>query len=183
VIGDGEMEILPRPVNLTNAADVREMAALIDWNGYGLVVFDSLARCMVGADENSAKDCGQVVDALHRLCERTPKRRGVILPVHHTGKDGKTFRGSSVFEAGADTVYAVTKDGAVIILDREKAPSHPAVKSIGCSYSTQTRACTTCWRPSPTKRQSHCLKSGTPQRNPTHNSHPTACRTGSTDLR
>jgi hypothetical protein len=124
-IDDGNLQILPRAVNLTNHHDVRELAALIDWNGYGFVVFDTLARCMVGADENSAKDCGEVVDALHRLRERTPNGRGVVTGVHHTGKDGKTFRGSSVFEAGADTVYSVTKDGAVIILDREKRKDGP----------------------------------------------------------
>jgi hypothetical protein len=80
---------------------------------------------MVGAEENSAKDCGIVVEALYRLCERTPNRRGVMLGLHHAGKDGKTFRGSSGFEAGADTVYSVTKDGAVIILDREKRKDGP----------------------------------------------------------
>jgi len=126
-IADRDLEILPRAVNLTNAADVGNLSALIDWNGYGLVVFDTLARCMVGADENSAKDCGEVVDALHRLRERTPNGRGVILGVHHTGKDGKTFRGSSVFEGGADTVYSTIRDGAVVILDREKRKDGPQV--------------------------------------------------------
>ena len=43
------------------------------------------------------------------------------------GKDAKTFRGSSAFEAGADTVYSVTLDGAVIILDREKRKDGPKV--------------------------------------------------------
>jgi len=47
--------------------------------------------------------------------------------VHHSGKDGKTFRGSSVFEAGADTVYSTTQDGAVIILNREKRKDGPQV--------------------------------------------------------
>jgi hypothetical protein len=119
-IADGDMEILPRAVNLTNRFDVLNLAALIDWNGYGFVVLDTLARCMVGGDENSAKDCGVVVDALTQLREHTPNGRGVVLGVHHTGKDGKTFRGSSVFEAGADTVYSVTTDGGVIELEREK---------------------------------------------------------------
>jgi hypothetical protein len=126
-IADGDLDILPRAVNLTNKHDVRELAALIDWNGYGFIVFDTLARCMVGADENSAKDCGEVVDALHRLRERTPNGRGVVTGVHPAGKDGKTFRGSSVFEAGADTVYSTTLDGAVIILDREKRKDGPQV--------------------------------------------------------
>jgi hypothetical protein len=126
-VHDGSLDILPRPVNLTNAAEVRNLAALIDWNGYGFIVFDTLARCMVGADENSAKDCGIVVDALIGLREHTPDSRGVTLGVHHSGKDGKTFRGSSVFEAGADTVYSTTLDGIAVILDREKRKDGPQV--------------------------------------------------------
>ena len=124
-IPDGSLDVLPHPVNLTHAIEVANLAALIEWNGYGLVVLDTLARCMVGADENSAKDCGQVVDVLTRLRERTPDGRGVILGVHHAGKDGKTFRGSSAFEAGADTVYAVALDGPVITLERAKRKDGP----------------------------------------------------------
>ncbi|AKK28208.1 hypothetical protein AB431_17665 [Mycobacterium sp. EPa45] len=124
-IGDGDLDILPAAVNLTNPADVRDLTALIADTGYGFVIIDTLARCMVGADENSAKDCGQVVDTLTRLREHTLDGRGVVLGVHHTGKDGKTFRGSSVFEAGADTVYAVTRDGGVIDLAREKRKDGP----------------------------------------------------------
>jgi AAA domain len=124
-IHDGTLDILPHPVNLTNAADVRNLRALIEWGGYGFVILDTLARCMVGADENSAKDCGEVVDALRQLRECTLDARGVVLGVHHTGKDGKTFRGSSVFEAGADTVYSTTQDGVAIVLDREKRKDGP----------------------------------------------------------
>jgi hypothetical protein len=124
-IGDDDLAILPQPVNLTNTAEVRNLAALIEWGGYGFIVLDTLARCMVGADENSAKDCGEVVDALHQLRQATPDGRGVVLGVHHTGKDGKTFRGSSVFEAGADTVYAVKADCGQISLEREKRKDGP----------------------------------------------------------
>lgn len=124
-IGDDDLDVFPRPVNLTKPLDVANLAALIEWNGYGLVVLDTLARCMVGADENSAKDCGIVVDAMTRLLGHTPEGRGVVLGVHHSGKDGKTFRGSSVFEAGADTVYSTVRDGAVIVLNREKRKDGP----------------------------------------------------------
>jgi hypothetical protein len=119
-IRDGQLDVLPRPVNLSRPVDAANLAALIGWNGYGLVAIDTLARCMVGADENSARDCGQVVDVLHRLRESTPDGRGVILGVHHAGKDGRTFRGSTTFESGADTVYSVGLDGAVIVLERTK---------------------------------------------------------------
>jgi hypothetical protein len=126
-IPDGTLDILPRPVNLTHFGEIANLAALLDWNGYGLVVVDTLARCMVGADENSAQDCGRVVDTLTRLREHTPHGRGVVVGIHHTGKDGKTFRGSSVFEAGADSLYAANLDGAVIVLDRQKRKDGPRV--------------------------------------------------------
>lgn len=124
-IADGQIDILPRPVNLTKYADVANLAALIDWGGYSFIVLDTLARCMVGADENSAKDCGIVIDAMTRLLGRTPGGRGVVLGVHHAGKDGKTLRGSSAFEGGADTVYFTSKDGGVIVLEREKRKDGP----------------------------------------------------------
>ncbi|MGH3556432.1 AAA family ATPase [Mycobacterium sp.] len=124
-IGDDDLVILPYPVNLTRRDDVALLIELVQWGRYDLVVLDTLARCMVGADENSAKDCGVVVDVMVRLRRATPDGRGVVLGVHHTGKDGKTFRGSSVFEAGADTVYAVQRDGNTVTLKREKRKDGP----------------------------------------------------------
>jgi hypothetical protein len=124
-IEDDWLHILPIPVNLTNHAAVNNLLALVDWGGYSFIVIDTLARCMVGADENSAKDCGIAVDAMTRLLTHTPDGRGVVLGVHHAGKDGKTLRGSSAFEAGADTVYFASRDGAVITLDREKRKDGP----------------------------------------------------------
>jgi hypothetical protein len=48
-----------------------------------------------------------------------------VLGVHHTGKDGKTLRGSSAFESGADTVYCATRDENLISLTREKRKDGP----------------------------------------------------------
>lgn len=81
---------------------------------------------MVGADENSAKDCGVVVDSMVRLLGCTPGGgRGCLLGVHHAGKDGRTLRGSSAFEGAADTVYFTSRDGATITLNREKRKDGP----------------------------------------------------------
>ncbi|OBG20582.1 AAA family ATPase [Mycobacterium sp. 852002-51057_SCH5723018] len=124
-IPDDSLHILPHPVNLTRPLDVGNLAALIEWGGYGLVILDTLARCMVGADENSARDVGIVVDAMTWLLARTPASRGVVLGLHHTGKDGKTLRGSSAFEGAVDTVYLTERDGGVIVLDREKRRDGP----------------------------------------------------------
>ncbi len=126
-VSDDEFRILPTPVNLTDTREVAELGALIDWGGYGLVVLDTMARCTVGADENSAKDIGQVVAQMYRLLDRTPDRRGVVLGVHHTGKDTRTLRGSSAYEAGMDTIYSVKREdkGGPVTLDREKRKDGP----------------------------------------------------------
>lgn len=124
-IGDKWLTWLPAPVNLTNAADINNLVALIQWGGYQFIILDTLARCMVGADENSAKDCGVVVDTLTKLVGCTPNGRGVVLAVHHAGKDGKTLRGSSAFESGADTVYFTAREENHITLTREKRKDGP----------------------------------------------------------
>jgi hypothetical protein len=122
---DGDFVVYPDPVNLMHGAEVKALCALVDHFGYGIVVLDTLARCMVGADENGAKDCGVVIDALGALRRSTPGGLGVAVGVHHSGKDGKTLRGSSVLEGGADTVYFSSRDGAVVTLDREKRRDGP----------------------------------------------------------
>lgn len=124
-ISDDWFYTYPHPVNLTNPSDVANLCALIDWGGYGFVVLDTLARCMVGAEENSAKDAGIVVDAMTRLMNCTPDGRGVILGVHHAGKDQKTLRGSSAFESGVDTVYFTSRDETMFSLNREKRKDGP----------------------------------------------------------
>ncbi|OCB33705.1 hypothetical protein A5675_21670 [Mycobacterium malmoense] len=109
-IGDEWLSVYPYPVNLTNPREVDQLRALIEWGGYGFVVLDTLARCMVGADENSAQDCGIVIDVMTKLRASTPGGRGTILAVHHAGKDAKTLRGSSALESGVDTVYSTSRD-------------------------------------------------------------------------
>jgi hypothetical protein len=124
-ITDGQLDTLPFAVNLTRPTEVDNLRALVDWGGYDFVILDTLARCMVGADENSAKDCGVVVDAMTKILASTPGGRGVVLGVHHAGKDGKTMRGSSAFESGVDTVYFSTQDERWYDLTREKRKDGP----------------------------------------------------------
>lgn len=124
-INDEQMKFLPMPVNLMVASEVDALAELVERGGYGFIVLDTLARCMVGGDENSARDAGMVIDAVTQLMYATPDRRGVVLGVHHTGKDGKTLRGSSAFESGVDTVYFTERDGQSVTLRRTKRKDGP----------------------------------------------------------
>ncbi len=117
-----DLHVLPFTVNLRNSADVAELAEVARELDVRLVVIDTLARSLVGADENSARDIGEAVAALDRLRRATG---ATVLPVHHTGKDKTTTRGSSALEAAVDTVYAVEGDGRCMRLSRTKRKDGP----------------------------------------------------------
>ena len=82
-----------------------------------LIVIDTLPRCMVGADENSAQDVGIVVNRLDKLRERTG---AALLIVHHTTKSGEWERGSGALRGAADTMIMCRADTGVIQLTCEK---------------------------------------------------------------
>lgn len=142
-IHDDWMRFLPRPVNLMMPDQVDALAVEIQRGGYGFIVCDTLARCMLSAEENSAKDAGIVVDSLTRLLHATPEGRGVVTGVAHAGKDGRTLRGSSAFEAGVDTVYRTERDGSAITLSRTKRKDGPEsdVHSLKLSQIIGTDSC------------------------------------------
>jgi hypothetical protein len=120
-IPDSSLSVIPEPVNLMDAQRVDQLAELAA--GCALVVVDTFARCMVGADENSARDVGLGVDALYRL--RAATGDGTVLVVHHTGKDRLTVRGSSALEAGVDTAYLTEGDARLVKLSRTKRKDGP----------------------------------------------------------
>lgn len=72
-----------------------------------LFIIDTLARSLVGGDENSAQDVGLAIDA----CEKVRKQTGATaLVIHHTGVDGTRERGSTALRGAADTSIAVSHD-------------------------------------------------------------------------
>jgi hypothetical protein len=79
-----------------------------------LIIFDTLARCMYGGDENSASDMGIAVDTLDFF--RAVKREDMlalgatVLVLHHTTKAGNQERGSSALRGAADTLSILTQD-------------------------------------------------------------------------
>jgi hypothetical protein len=66
-----------------------------------LIVLDTLARLMVGADENSAKEMGQAIAGIDRLRKETS---ATVLVIHHTRKNGEAERGSSALRGAADVM-------------------------------------------------------------------------------
>jgi len=73
----------------------------------GGVVVDTLARAFHGGDENDAKDMGAFITNCDHIRDVTG---GLIMPVHHTGKDkDRGARGSSALRAAVDTEISVDR--------------------------------------------------------------------------
>lgn len=103
---DAPFRLLAMSVNLTDplqsAKVIRTAMALAALEGspIGLVVIDTVARSMAGADENSAQDMGRFVEACGAICLEV---QAAVLGIHHTGKDTERgARGSNALLGGVD---------------------------------------------------------------------------------
>jgi hypothetical protein len=116
---------LTTPVNLLDEEHVAALLEIAAELGAELVVIDTLARCIPGADENSAKDVGRAVAALDRIRDAT----GHVLTVHHAGKDAaRGMRGSSALLGGVDTVIELVGDPLALrieVTDQKDADAPP----------------------------------------------------------
>jgi hypothetical protein len=72
-----------------------------------LIVIDTVARHMVGGDENGQRDMGLFVHGLDRLRKATS---ATVLVVHHTGNNGK-MRGSTALPGALEAFVEVKKIG------------------------------------------------------------------------
>lgn len=97
-------------------ADPEEVAFLIeaikanlDGERPSLVILDTLARCIIGVEENSATAMGQVLRGVETIQEALGT---AVMVVHHLGKSGGV-RGSTSLPAGVDHLIEV-RDGKII---------------------------------------------------------------------
>jgi hypothetical protein len=96
---------------LMNPGDVRALAAAIRAAGGadGIVAVDTLNRAAPGADENDSRDMGGLIAGAKELQAAIG---GLVLLVHHTGKDAtRGLRGHSSLHAALDAAIAVSRDG------------------------------------------------------------------------
>lgn len=115
--------VVPVAVNFSKAEEIEKLLATIEEleeeNGkFSLVVVDTVARSMLGADENSATDMGKFV----KSCDAVKEHCGcALLAIHHSGKDSsKGMRGSSALMGAVDTSMKIKKSGEQITLNMDK---------------------------------------------------------------
>ncbi len=116
--GPGQLFFIPRAVNLLDRADVDGLIAACHGVRAVMIVLDTLARCMVGGDENTARDMGLLIAECDRVREAT---RATILLVHHSGKSGLFERGSSALRAAADQMLELSNDDELLTLSCAKS--------------------------------------------------------------
>ncbi|MBT2423384.1 AAA family ATPase [Streptomyces sp. ISL-24] len=97
----------PKAVQIGDDDQMRQLIAFARMGGYGLVIFDTQARCTVGHEENSNTDMGRIIARLDKLREWT--QAGVML-VHHSGNEGGRARGATAILAAVDSEFEVKRD-------------------------------------------------------------------------
>ncbi|RZO82750.1 MAG: AAA family ATPase [Oceanococcus sp.] len=105
------LRFITTALNIREPAQCEALATAIKAEGMeaGVVVIDTLNMASHGADENSSADMGEIVAGLKYL---RLQLGGLILAVHHTGKDAsKGLRGHSSLHAALDAAIEVSADG------------------------------------------------------------------------
>jgi hypothetical protein len=117
---------ITRAVNFRLAGEVAALAAAIRATVGDLpvrmVVIDTLARAMPGADENSAQEVGLVIAG----CDALRDTLGCsTMPIHHSGKDEtRGARGTSALRGAWDTALEIAGSGkraTMTVADQKEA--------------------------------------------------------------
>lgn len=122
---DSGVRFLPIAVQLLQQTDMQAFLQVLADQRPSLVVIDTQARATVGAEENSAKDMGELVNALEQIRGATG---ACVLVVHHESRAGEALRGSTALEGAATSILRCVKDGAQLTISNTKqkdAPEQP----------------------------------------------------------
>ena len=84
--------VVPHAIDLSNPADVAALIDVVQPIEPAVVLVDTLPRCMGNLEENDASGMGRAIHALDRIKDATG---ATVIPITHSGKDGKDIRGSS----------------------------------------------------------------------------------------
>lgn len=101
---------IPVAVNFIDETDINQLIATIDSTAkqYSAIFIDTVARAILGSDENSSTDIGKFVAG----CDAVRNHTGAtVIGIHHSGKDdSRGMRGSSALLGAVDTVLKVEQN-------------------------------------------------------------------------
>ena len=114
----GVIHAAPNLMEKQDAVDVTK--AIKAWGGADLIIVDTFAQVMPGANENAGEDVGKALTHCKRIHEATG---AMVVLVHHAGKDAsKGARGWSGLRAAADAELEVVREatGRALRLTKSK---------------------------------------------------------------
>lgn len=115
----GHLHFIKEEVNLMDSAAITKLVTTLKKlkNPMRLIILDTYARCMVGGDENSAKDAGLVIRHCATI-QRTFKT--AVAVVHHANRAETGERGSGALRGAADAMIEVSLIDEVIKVECSK---------------------------------------------------------------
>lgn len=128
------------PLDAATFAD--EVTASLPDEHPALLVFDTVARCTVGANENASQDMGIVMQSLAGIKARTG---AAILLVHHATKqkadNGQgVYRGSTAIHGAVNALYELTKSSKELALRGDSAKGFEPPKEIALKLENYDRS-------------------------------------------
>lgn len=122
------LQIVDGAVNLFSADETKAFIdELVTPHAPCNVTFDTLSRCSLGADENSAKDMGIVLDNAFRVRDAC---RGAVTILHHANASESRERGATVMKAGVDNMLMLVKTDDMVTLSSAKNKDMDAFEPI-----------------------------------------------------
>jgi len=133
---DVNCKFLDCPVDLMNSektlAFIKDIQSSVPKPA--LIIIDTLARCFVGGEENSAKDMGLFIHGVETVKRETG---ATVLVIHHTGKNESSgARGSSALMGAADTMISCGGDMGLLDITCKKQKDAEEFKKISLSSRT-----------------------------------------------
>ena len=111
-LSPGQLFFICQEINLLKWESVDELLTLAAPISPELVVFDTLARCIPGGEENSAKDPGIAI--FHSsIIQR--ELSSAVAWVHHSNRAERGERGSGAIRGAADSMIEMASSGDGII--------------------------------------------------------------------
>lgn len=111
-LNPGQLQFLCEEVNLRDSAIIANLTRTFSPVKPKLIVVDTLARCMLGGDENSAKDVGL---AIHGCSQLQRAFAAAVCLIHHTNRADRGERGSGALRGAADLMMEVVSMGDGVI--------------------------------------------------------------------
>lgn len=124
--GVGQLFFCMGAVRLLDEKDRSEFIDTVCAYHPAMIMIDTVARTLVGGDENSSRDMSMYIDACDQMINRA---QCATVLIHHIGKAGYTARGSTVLPGACDMMIALSSEDDIIRVEctksKDEAPFEP----------------------------------------------------------